>query len=454
MMFQKIRRIQNVKLSLFFLVLIFFLSGCSTFSNWFSSSDTSVNVNGIEKKEFKEFMTTVKPVHGDAESQYRLARHFQKQGRHEIAVEEFRKVLKIDPQHYNAYNALGVSYDRLKEFDLAADAYRAALKLNPSLDYVYNNQGYSNLLKGNLQEAALSFEQAIVLNDQNETYKNNLSLVRAKLGPEFQPEIEIPSEQVAVLSQEIKIDPIEKSEPSELPTLIVDNSSENEIVEEAIIQPLTQPKIEENFYAVQLGAYTNINRAKKHLKDAIKKGYDGPYITKVDRGKSYKPYYRVRFGKFTDKRDADLLGAAIIDQNGKPAFAVVENYPIIGFCSDFQKIGTMEIEDGVSNKEYSIEISNGNGVDLMARRVGKYLSNKGYNVKKLSNASNFNHPQTTIYYYPGFYGQAQQLTKQIPGFPKTGKLVESRQIKKNIKVLIGKDIIPFIQDFTTIQKNS
>ncbi len=447
----KFRPAKNLRFSVFIITGILIFSGCSTFSNWYSSSDTSVNVNGIEKKEFKEFMTTVKPVHGDAESQYRLARHFQKQGRHEIAAEEFIKVLKIDPRHYNSYNALGVSYDRLKEFDLAADAYRAALKINPSLDYVYNNLGYSNLLKGNLQEAALLFEQAIVLNDQNKTYKNNLSLVRAKLGSGFQPKIEIASEQVPVLSQEIKIYPIEKSEHSEQTTLIVDNSSPTEIVEETIIHP----KIETNFYAVQLGAYSDINKAKKHLKKAYKKEYDGPYITKVDRGNSYKPYYRVRFGKFTSKLDADSMGSSIIDENGDPAITIVENYPINVFCSDpLKKCTNMEIKHKVVNKEYSIEISNGNGVNRMARKVGNYLSNKGYNVQDLSNASNFNHHQTTIYYYPGFYGQAQQLTKQIPGFQKTGRLIESKQIKKNIKVLIGRDIIPFSQEFTKVQKNS
>lgn len=439
----KFRPAKNLSFSIVIITCIFIFSGCSTMSNWFSFSDTSANVNGLEKKELKKFMTTVKPVHGDAESQYRLARHFQKQGRHEIAVEEFRKVLKIDPRHYNAYNALGVSYDRLKKFNLAADAYTAALKLNPSLDYVYNNQGYSNLLRGNLQEAALSFEQAILLNDQNETYKNNLSLVRAKLGPEFQPEIEKLPEQALVLSQ--------KTEYIEHQPLVVDHSSENDIVEETIVKP----KIEKNFYAVQLGAYIDINRAQKHLKNAIKKGYDCPYMTKVDRGKSYKPYYRVRFGKFTDKLDADSTGAGIIDKKEGPAFTVVENYPINVFCSDpLKKCTDMEIKHAVLNKEYSIEISNGNGVNLMARRVGKYLSNKGYNVKALSNASNFNHSQTTIYYYPGFYGQAQQLTKHIPGFQKTGKLVESRQIKKDIKVLIGKDIIPFTKEFTKAQKNA
>ena len=416
MMFQKNSGIQNLELYLFSLVLIFSLSGCSTISNWFSPSDTIVNENiyKAQKKDFKEFITTGKPVYGNAENQYRLARHFQKQGRHEIAVDEFIKVLKIDPEYYNAYNALGVSYDRLKKYEFAQDAYLAALKLNPTLDYVYNNLGYSNLLKGNLQEATLAFKKAIVLNDQKITYKNNLSLVIAKLGPGYKSKVDIASHEEPVLKQ--------------------------------------KTEIKNTFYAIQLAAVYDINNAINVMKKALQKGYDCPYITKIERD---KPYYRIRFGKFNSKQDADSIASGIFDRKGHPTFTVVENYPIKVYRADLEQNCTdMVIKYPVLNKEFGIEVSNGNGVDRMARKVGHYLSNKGYSVTRVSNASHFNHHQTTIYYYPGFYETARQLTKQIPGFEDKGLLVESNQIKNNIKVIIGKDIIPYSEQFIKEKKTS
>ncbi|MDZ7666380.1 MAG: tetratricopeptide repeat protein [Desulfotignum sp.] len=113
---------------------------------------------------------------------YHLARHFQKRGRHQLAVDELLRVVKADPAHANAYNALGVSYDRLREFDLAAAAYREALRIDPNLDYVYNNIGYSNLLQGNLEAAATAFKTAVALNTEKELYQNNLALAHARLG--------------------------------------------------------------------------------------------------------------------------------------------------------------------------------------------------------------------------------------------------------------------------------
>lgn len=113
---------------------------------------------------------------------YRLARHFQKQGRHRLAVAELLKVVKAAPDHAGAYNALGVSYDRLREFDLAAAAYGEALRINPNLDYVYNNIGYSHLLQGNLEAAATAFETAVALKSERALYQNNLALAYARLG--------------------------------------------------------------------------------------------------------------------------------------------------------------------------------------------------------------------------------------------------------------------------------
>jgi tetratricopeptide (TPR) repeat protein len=416
-MVQKNRNFKRLSLAFLSFFFLFSLSGCSSISNWFSSSDTAINLNILQEYDFKEFMTKVEPVYVDAESQYRLARHFQKQGRHEIAVEEFIKILKMDSEYYKAYNALGVSYDRLKKYDLAQDAYKAALKINPTLDYVYNNLGYSNLLKGNLQEAALAFEKAIVLNDKNKTYQNNLSLALAKLGPEYQPKTEIASIGKATFSLKTEVDGVEN-----------------------------------NFYAVQLGVFYNINNANKAFKKALLKGYDCPYIVKVDKE---KPYYRIRFGKFNHKKDADSIASEIFGKNGGAAFTVTENYPLKIYRADLEQNCTdMAIKHPLVKEEFRVEISNGNGVDKMARKVGDYLSNKGYSVAKITNASHFNHSQTTIYYYPGFYEKARQLTEQIPGFENKGLLVESNQIRNNIKVIIGKDIIPYSEQFTKEKKNS
>ncbi|TET83002.1 MAG: tetratricopeptide repeat protein, partial [Desulfobacteraceae bacterium] len=40
-----------------------------------------------------------------------MACYFQESKKYSLAVEEFNKVIRIDPTHVKAYNGLGVSYD-------------------------------------------------------------------------------------------------------------------------------------------------------------------------------------------------------------------------------------------------------------------------------------------------------------------------------------------------------
>lgn len=374
---------------LFLLFCLFVFSGCATMKNWFSFL---TDPNPVEK----DFIVSVKPVKENTDNLYRLARHFQKQNQHEFAVEEFLKILKIDPYFYNAYNALGVSYDNLKMHDTAIDAYRAALKINPDLDYVYNNIGYSHLLKGELKAAKTAFETAVAMNASNKTYQNNLTLALAKSG-EISP-----------------------------PETVVDNN-----------------KDEDNYYAVQLGVYYDLNIAVQMLEKAREKGYDNPYITKIEKK---NPYYRVRVGKYQTRAAAEVLASTILDKGGRAALTIVETYPVEVFHAEV--VASVTLNKDVNSVK--IEVLNGNGVYRMARRVGNYFKQKGFSVAAPSNAKHFNYPATRIYYTRGYYEDAVRLSQGIPGFEVAGKFIESAELETNIRILMGKDIVPFNKELKKI----
>ena len=95
-------------------------------------------------------------------------------------------------------------------------------------------------------------------------------------------------------------------------------------------------------------------------------------------------------------------------------------------------------------RPFNIEISNGNGVRHMARNMGIYLNLKGFNTDRLTNADNFNYPETKIYYQSGYEQEALRLAKEIPGRQEIPNLIEqNRLMRRSIKVLIGKDLVPF-----------
>ena len=437
---KKHRCILHVALSL---ILVFFLAGCSTSSNWFSFSGRQAvtdqsglhSVQILPDKHYSE---------ATIEHQYKLARHFQNSGKHHIAVKELIKVLKMDPNHANAHNALGVSYDQLKLFDLAQDAYRAAVRLDPNLAHVYNNIGYSYLLSGDPEKSQSAFKKAIELDSTNATYLNNHSLLTARYGEKLFPRPITPFEQY---SQSNHVRPINAGDKAGITDTQKVTVFQNGKHAEQKISPITAPKKEQesNYYSVQIGAYYDLNRARRDIQGAIRKGYPCPYITQVKREKIY---YRVRFGQFESMKAANDAAQGVKDAYAKSAFPVVSNFNSNSLYgkndSGCRMPANILPEEGL---KIGIEISNGNGVNRMARHVGNYLSKKGYSVAGLSNADHFNHPKTVIYYYPGFYDSAKQLVREFPELQTAGELVESTGLKNNIKVVIGKDIVPFKEKY-------
>ncbi|WP_158406105.1 LytR C-terminal domain-containing protein [Desulfobacula toluolica] len=437
--------IRNQMSKLFMGCLLFFccffsLSGCAAMKNWFSfvtDSNMFKTVDQLDEKDFKQFISTVKPVTDYAENQYKLARHFQKQNQHEIAVEEFIKVLKTDPEFYNAYNALGVSYDFLKQHDSAIEAYHNALKINPELDYVYNNIGYSNLLKQNFKAALKAFEKAIAINSENKIYQNNLALAQAKLGQDysFTADSYTPEKQ-DILTSTLDTKQVTRKKTTEITDRLGDRQLETSPFEKPV-----EIKIETNYYAVQLGVYYDVNAAIKVLKKAIKKGYDRPYITKIEKN---KPYYRVRFGKYQTRAEAEVVASQNLDKVGKPSLTVIETYPIDVFYTENEHLNRDSLNHGrLNHGRLNIEVLNGNGIYRMAKRVSIYFEQKGFNVGVPLNANHFNHPSTRIYYAPGYYKDAQKMAQDIPGFKIAGEFVESANLKANIRLLLGKDISLF-----------
>ena len=101
-----------------------------------------------------------------------------------------------------------------------------------------------------------------------------------------------------------------------------------------------------------------------------------------------------------------------------------------------------------------IEISNGNGVNRMAQRVGNYLNSKGFNVGLLTNAKHFNFDETKIYYLDEYLHDAFEVAKQIPGYQQMEEVQEFEKQNIKIKMLIGKDIIPYDKSFNLSAKES
>ena len=149
---------------LILLVSMMMLTGCGT--GFFKSSMLT------------DFWGNVRPVKDLAVSHYKLGRFYQQRAQHGKAVIEFNRAVDVDPEHVNAYNALGVAYGALHEYENAENAFRKAITLDPERAYLHNNLGYSYLCQKNFEAAVACLEKAADLDDKSRI-KNNLELARA-----------------------------------------------------------------------------------------------------------------------------------------------------------------------------------------------------------------------------------------------------------------------------------
>jgi hypothetical protein len=91
------------------------------------------------------------------------------------------------------------------------------------------------------------------------------------------------------------------------------------------------------------------------------------------------------------------------------------------------------------SNQMSLEISNGNGVTGMAKRVGEYLKGRKLNVVRLTNADNFSYEQTTVFYGNGEELIAKFVANELPGSSDAQLQSENRN-GHGLRVLLGSDI--------------
>lgn len=117
---------------------------------------------------------------GNVGSHFDLAVYYQKRGERAKALEEYKKVLAIDPLNSKAHNNMGIIYKDMGELDRAIEEFKMALSLDPDTDNIHNNLGVAFFMQGNLQKAAVEYGKALKLNPGNIEATINLGIIYKK----------------------------------------------------------------------------------------------------------------------------------------------------------------------------------------------------------------------------------------------------------------------------------
>ena len=372
--------------------------GCSTVNDVARWHEATV-------KDVVAFVSRVTPPRGNPDSHYRLACAYQDRGEHRRAIEEFKKTLVLASDHVKAWNGLGVSYDLLGDFRKAIASYQAALRVNPDIDYIQNNLGYSYLLQERFPEAIRAFSTAVTLNSRDERYHNNLGLAYAM-----------------------------------------------------------NAELDKAFEAFKKGG----NETKAYEK-----------LAQICQRKGLPNLAR----EYRDK--ARPMASASVVMFAEPPAPATDQPPLKGERAEMQDetetkektevaeqvlpkidVATVEHDEPVTKqvsslpqpslppmKDVGIEISNGNGINQMARKVGDYLTEMGMKVARLTNAKKFNQEKTKILYLNGYQTEAEYVAEQLPSGKENLEAVKGFDRPSiQVKVLIGKDLVPYKEVFNQERK--
>jgi Flp pilus assembly protein TadD len=438
----------------------------------------------LSQEAVSKFIGGIRPYRGEAQSHYLAAVYFQERRKHKLAVEEFRTAVEIDPAYVKAHNGMGVSYDFLGDHVRAIESYKAALQVDQNLDYVLNNLGYAYLLQGDPDLAIDSFQKAIAVNNRNARYHNNLGLAYAKAGKYGQAldEFRLTGDESKAHQNLARIfyrngqyddalvhfakaktmyssgsgaDPALKQAdpPVEIPA-VAENIAEREI------KPEENPEInrEDNnpprtLLTGQPGSTGNPEDAQTKRGDIIKK--DEPRIQ--ENGEQERRYaVNTVVSESVNKAGEDAVSTK---ESVEDKASAGQNEPGASQHPNEKGPGqskTVSATDSPVTPVISVshrsvlEVSNGNGVNRMSRKVGNYLHSNGFKLMYLTNADHYNHQETTIYYRSGHLQQARMLAQKLPGRQKMEEASHFEWESAELRVVIGKDLIPHMRLFQNI----
>lgn len=361
-----------------------------------------------------------------AESYYQLGRYYQGQNRYEQAMAAYRKALAIDGGFVEAHNGMGVVYARQGRQDEALGQFRLAAKLAPDAAHIQNNLGYALYLSGAYVEAAGTLERALALDPANPATRANLARALEKAGDGEEAQV--------LLAQAPVVPPAENappapSQPEALPARIEAAAAPAVPVavaaaapvqapprERVVIAPAAQkpvPVVESRIQAIQLAP--NVYELRKQA-DA-----------QVVRATAAIPAPAPALPKAWSTATLAAVPASYVPARQTMPAAAAPQQP------------QAAVATSPAARPFRIEVSNGNGVTGMAKKVAGYLGGKGYAGARLTNQKPFRVVSSQVQYRAGYREQARSLVAALPGAP---ALAQASNLRGDIsiRVVLGRDV--------------
>jgi spermidine synthase/Tfp pilus assembly protein PilF len=131
--------------------------------------------DGRLDEAIEEFRNVLRLDPDSAETHWNLGRALASRGQIPAAVAELRRSVELDPNQGPPHYDLASTLLDLDQVDGAIDEFRAAIRLMPKAVEAHNNLGIALGRKGRLEEAANEFQEALKLNPNYAEAQHNLA---------------------------------------------------------------------------------------------------------------------------------------------------------------------------------------------------------------------------------------------------------------------------------------
>lgn len=330
----------------------------------------------------------IKHSTGASNGHYERGKHYQMQGKRELAMASYEQALKLDRRHAEARNALATMYSEQGRYAEAESLLREGIAQSPAAAYLHNNLGYIYFLQGKQMAAIEKFRTAISLDRRHEWAGNNLARAEAALDLERRA------------AGNTAIPPSREATTTIAAFAVWDETQLLDAnVESTAIAAARKPRDDPGQVAENSGVVAHVRSElapEKPVANIPTNNSSAPLRTTVQLTKI----------KFTAETS---VHAPVASVTGK----------------------------------FRLELANGNGITGFAKRMGEILGRQGITVHRLTNQPPYRQATTVIQYKDGFEREAEQIKNTLRGYA----IVERADMssRADVRVVIGKDIRSFLR---------
>jgi hypothetical protein len=417
---------------------------------------------------------------------YQLGRFYQGQNRVDQAIDAYRKALALDRNFTDAHNALGALYAAQGRLDEAVAEFTIVVAALPMTSYAWNNLGYAYLLQGKSGDAVAALERATAFDLTNQRAWNNLGTALAQRGDsaaateKFARAAELAAAASAASPAPARAASPAASSPAApavmavtaTPMNVGDRISPANFAEVSALSPAAPAVMAVTATPMNVGdRISPANFAEVSASSPAAPAVMAVTATPMNVGDRISPANfaevsasspaapavmaitaipmnvgdHIPLGKFADVSAPIELGPqpSAFD-SGKDtasfASAIVDNTGFSELVQLAPSVYELRLSpQSIALQTFRLELSNGNGVTGMARRLGEQLIAKGLPKARLTNQKPFRQRVTQIQYRDGYAEVAATLRSRMPNQPPMIKTAALRA-STDVRVVLGRDL--------------